>query len=70
MEMLEHPAITRAILTGYPDGEPERPTCPCCGKECETVYRDKIRHILGCDKCVEAVDAWEYQQEVRENELE
>lgn len=58
---IEHPAITRAMLTGYPDGEPSWPTCPCCGKECETIYLDKSRYALGCDKCVNAVDAWEWQ---------
>lgn len=58
---LEHPAITNARLTGYPDGEPERPTCPCCGKECETIYADFSKYVLGCNHCVEAVDAWEWQ---------
>lgn len=60
---IEHPAITRAILTGYPDGEPKYPTCPCCGKECEKIYRDKDKYVLGCDNCVNAVDAWEWQNE-------
>lgn len=58
--MLEHPAITNAINTGYPGGDPIWPTCPVCGKECETIYMDKSQYALGCNLCVEAVDAWEY----------
>lgn len=61
--MLEHPAITRAMQTGYPDGEPDWPTCPVCGKECETIYQDADKYVVGCNRCVFAFDAWEYQME-------
>ena len=64
--MLEHPSITRALQTGYPNGEPEAPTCPCCGRECETIYLDDNRYALGCNNCIKAVDAWDYQQGVNE----
>lgn len=70
MYMLEHPAITKAINTGYPGGDPIWPTCPCCGKECDTIYLDDSKYALGCNKCVQAVDAWEYQQEEEEHGLE
>lgn len=61
--MLEHPAIKRAMDTGYPGGEPKWPTCPVCGKECDIIYHDRSGYALGCDCCVQAVDAWEYQME-------
>ena len=40
--------------------EPEAaPRCPCCGEECETLYRDRMGAVFGCEKCVETLDAWE-----------
>ena len=59
--MLEHPEITNAIRTGYPDGESEYPCCPVCGKECETIYWNIT--VVGCDRCITKQDAWEYQEE-------
>ena len=37
----------------------ENPRCPCCGEECETLYRDCMGAVFGCEKCVETLDAWE-----------
>lgn len=57
--MLEDPAITRTMMTGYPypecDETPD-PRCPCCGEICETIYRSD-GEIIGCDKCIEREDA-------------
>ena len=41
--------------------EPESPVCPVCGQECETLYRTRADEIVGCENCVEALDAWENQ---------
>lgn len=63
MRDLEHPDITHALLTGYPK-DVSWPRCPVCGEECETLYRSG-REVIGCDHCVEKVDAWEYEQDFR-----
>lgn len=53
----DHPIIHNLEMTGYPDGkEQELPHCPCCGKECETVYLIDGT-IVGCDNCVEVDSA-------------
>ena len=42
--------------------EPEEgrmPLCPVCGQECEWVFRDDAGTIVGCDNCLEELDAWE-----------
>jgi len=39
----------------------EPPTCPVCGKEMETLYSDIYGEIVGCDRCIRAVDAWEWE---------
>lgn len=36
----------------------EVPACPCCGEECETHYK-KDGQIIGCEHCIDAVDAYE-----------
>lgn len=55
----QHPDITRALETGYP-GEDITPVCPKCGWECDTVYTDGTTgDILGCNNCVDAMDARE-----------
>lgn len=60
---LEHPAITNALRTGYPDGkEPEPPICLLCGKECEKLYKSReTGEIVGCDLCIEELEPWEAQ---------
>lgn len=60
--MIEHPEITNAQRTGYPHGEPAYPHCPVCGKECETIYRDKYGEIFACDECVKKQDAAECEE--------
>lgn len=60
--MLEHPAITNTIRTGYPDGEPRWPRCPICGQECKTIFW-KETEVVGCDECLEQQRAWDYQED-------
>ena len=60
MNIPDHPVIRNMEATGTPDGKAEQyPRCPACGKECETVYRDRLGAYIGCDVCVESKDAWE-----------
>ena len=44
-----------------PDLEPreleEMPKCPCCGWECNTLYRARGGEIVGCENCIDALDA-------------
>lgn len=40
--------------------EPEKdgvPRCPCCGWECITLYRGRGGEIVGCENCIDALDA-------------
>lgn len=36
----------------------EYPHCPVCGEECEKVYRNRDFEIVGCDCCLDDLDAW------------
>lgn len=56
---MNHPEIENAIRTGYPHGEPSYPHCPVCESEANTFYKDRFGHILGCENCIDEVDAWE-----------
>lgn len=52
MEILEHPDITHALLTGYP--KPIRPGVECTGCGCVLFGDDKIFFLDGeelCDSC-------------------
>lgn len=52
----DHPVIRKMETVGYDEGP--APVCPCCGAECETVYRNKYTtEILGCNECLDALDA-------------
>ncbi len=37
--------------------EPAFPRCPVCGEECQTLYKTQLG-IIGCEQCVDCVDAW------------
>ena len=57
---LQHPAITAAERTGYPDGiAPEEPRCPVCGGECWEVFTtlEPLPEIIGCRECLGCYDA-------------
>ena len=62
------PWIRQAENWGPPpyDDDPE-PTCPICGKECETIYTDKDGNAAGCEKCMTLWEAaeWQYENERR-----
>lgn len=58
--MRDAPYIRMTERTGYPH-EVRWPRCPVCGEECETVYL-KDGEPVGCDECLETMDAYEYQK--------
>ena len=60
--MPEHPDITRALHTGYPQIDTVYPHCPVCGSECETLYKNKYGEVFACDECVKIQDAWDIQE--------
>ena len=36
--------------------------CPECGEACDTIYiRDG--YAVGCDNCITAIDAWDYDDD-------
>lgn len=49
----------------YPSPPPEKPmpVCPVCGWECKTIYLNVNRNPIGCDNCIDAVDAADYYDE-------
>lgn len=57
----DDPIITNTERTGYPNGEPhEYLICPKCGEEAEVFFMDVYDNdVVGCDRCIEARDAWE-----------
>lgn len=59
---MDHPDIANALRTGHPHGEPKWPTCPVCGMECETIYRDENGDIFACDECVTINNALEIEE--------
>ena len=61
------PWIRDAEMNGMPSADP--PECPVCGKRCETIYMDRNSDdVLGCDRCLIGVDAWEWLDQQIENE--
>lgn len=56
--------MTDPGLLTYPDApEYDVPHCPVCGQECEILYRNRYGEIIGCDDCIESIDAWEVQND-------
>ena len=43
--------------------------CPVCGEQCETFYK-VIHEIVGCEKCVDKVDAYEATMDMLDGERE
>lgn len=39
------------------------PECPVCGEEAAEIYMDKWGNVVGCNQCVERIDAWEWLEE-------
>ena len=47
------------------DWEEDFPRCPVCGEETDALYQDGMGDIVGCEKCLERIDAWEMRQKGR-----
>lgn len=46
----------------------DKPFCPVCGRRCTTIYRrERYADIIGCNRCVYAVDAVEDADAVPED---
>ena len=47
----------------YPEPpDQDMPRCPECGEECETIYRGRDGQILGCENCVEELNAYDWKE--------
>ena len=57
---LQHPDITKAEKYGMPEDTPV--LCPRCGEECDTFYKTD-GEILGCNVCIDAVEAYDAYEE-------
>ncbi len=56
----DHPIIQAMERTGFPDGnESPYPRCPICGEECDTIFKAQNQNAVGCDNCINRIDAWE-----------
>ena len=45
------------------------PICPVCWQECETIYRFRdTGDVIGCDECVESLDARAFFEEEGDDE--
>ena len=60
------PYIQEAETIGY--GE-EAPRCPICGQYCDEIYYNAGNSDpIACDKCLISRNAWEWQEEEKEND--
>ena len=57
------PYIVEAMMHGMPSREPVY--CPCCGKDCETIYAVGS-DVFGCEYCVDVMDSDDWAAEGRE----
>lgn len=53
---MTHPDILKIERFGLPSRD--EVYCPMCGGECEKFYKQG-NEIIGCDYCIDEVDAWE-----------
>lgn len=51
-------AVARELCGPAIDREPRWPRCPVCHGETDTFYKCQ-GEIVGCDNCVDPVDAWD-----------
>ncbi len=47
------------VISRREEKEPLYPRCPICGRECDTIIRNRYGEITGCDNCQSNEDAWE-----------
>jgi hypothetical protein len=60
---LEHPDITMMNRYGTLNLKEEKPVfCPVCGEECDTLFK-RDGETVGCEMCIEEVDAYEEMTE-------
>lgn len=52
---------------GYEPPERTEVVCPRCGLEAGQLYRDIYGEVVGCENCIEEVDAEDYLHEIRES---
>ena len=58
VQIPDDPIISCMERTGYPPRHRQTgPVCPICGAECDFVYKDAYREIVGCNECLTAYDA-------------
>lgn len=63
-ETPDPPYIENMVRFGTPDGRVyETPVCPICGQETEIFYKSPNADIIGCDNCIDTVDAWAEMEE-------
>lgn len=63
MGIPDAPWIRETERDGMPPyDEPDR-TCPVCGKECETIYTDRLGEPVGCDECLTMWESGEWHDE-------
>lgn len=55
--ILDNPIVRSCESMGYPE-EPVDILCPVCGEDCEMLYKDKYGSIVGCESCIEGIDAY------------
>ena len=49
----------------------ETPECPVCGRQCDTIYKSNDNgEVVGCERCLSAVDSVEWEAEQEENDEE
>ena len=58
------PWIREAEMYGMPSPDPVY--CPVCGEECETIYKDSYGNVFGCEKCIRAIDAYDWAEDEKE----
>ena len=71
MEQLpDAPWIREAENLGMPPYDDFDVYCPVCGRECEELYLDEDDEVVGCDRCITSVDAydWEAARRAREED--
>ena len=68
MNLPDAPDIAYAERTGKKrnerEPEDEEYLCPICGnrKPCDTVYLDRYGNVVGCNRCIQRIEADEYME--------
>ena len=66
-QLPDAPWIVDAELNGLPEVPVVK--CPVCGAECEEIYFYRgSRDALGCDRCIDSMDSYDWRQEEDDGE--